>query len=88
MATQRAQYEPFAWWLTRERIGRELHECYPVLQELPPRLLTLVRKVDAVDSNHSLPEKPPNWIRKLDTIEGDQLLRVCRKRLGSSTRHD
>ena len=27
-------------------------------------------------------------IRKLDAIEGDQLLRACRKRLESGTRHD
>ena len=82
MATQRAHYEPFAWWLTRERIGHELHERYPVLQELPPRLLTLVRKLGPVDSNQSPQEKPPNWIRKLTLQllrrEADELLRIKR----------
>ena len=85
MATQREQYEPFAWWLTRERIGQELHERYPALEELPPRLLTLVRKLDAVDGNRQV--KPRNWTRKLDAIEGDQLLRACKKR-ESRIRHD
>jgi hypothetical protein len=33
------EYEPFAWWLTRERIGQDLRERYGVAQELPPRLL-------------------------------------------------
>ena len=88
MATQRAHYEPFAWWLIRERIGHELHERCPVLQELPPRLLTLVRKLGPVDCNQLPQEAPRNWLRKLDAIEGDQLLRACRKRLESGTRHD
>jgi hypothetical protein len=68
MATQRAHYEPFAWWLTRERIGQDLRERYPALEELPPRLLTL--------------------FRNLDSVEGNQLLRACRKRLESRIRHD
>jgi len=45
------EYEPFAWWLTRERIGRDLRERYVVAQELPPRLLALVRKLDAVEGD-------------------------------------
>jgi hypothetical protein len=49
MAKQCAQYEyePFAWWLARERIGQDLRDRYVVAQELPPRLLALVRKLDA-----------------------------------------
>ena len=47
------EYEPFAWWLTRERIGQDLRERYSVAQELPPRLLALVRKLDAVEGNPS-----------------------------------
>ena len=43
------EYEPFAWWLTRERIGRDLRERYSVAQELQPRLLALVRKLDIVE---------------------------------------
>jgi hypothetical protein len=87
MATQRTHYKPFAWWLTRE-IGQDLRERYPALEELPPRLLTLVRKLDSVESNQLPQETPPNWIRKLDVIEGNELLRACRKRLESRTRHD
>jgi hypothetical protein len=49
MATQRWHYEPFAWWLTKVRIGQDLQERYPVLRKLPPHLLTLVRKMDAVE---------------------------------------
>ena len=49
----RYEYEPFAWWLTREQIGQDLRERYAVAQELPPRLLTLVKKLDAVDGNPS-----------------------------------
>ena len=47
------EYEPFAWWLTRERIGKDLRERYAVAQELPPHLLTLVRKLDAVEGDPS-----------------------------------
>jgi hypothetical protein len=55
MAKECAQYEyePFVWWLTREQIGRDLRERYAVAQELPPRLLALVRKLDAVEGNPS-----------------------------------
>jgi hypothetical protein len=81
MGTQRAHYAPFAWWLTREQIGPDLRERYPALQELPSRLLTLVRKLDAVEGNGLPKESSPSWLRKLDTIEGDRLLRACRKRL-------
>ena len=50
---QQYEYEPFAWWLTRERIGQDLRERYAVAQELPPRLLALVRELDAVEGNPS-----------------------------------
>ncbi len=75
MSTQRAQYEPFAWWLTRERIGQDLRERYPALEELPPRLLALVRKLDL-----SQGKRPSGWLSKLDAMEGDRLLRACKKR--------
>jgi hypothetical protein len=88
MATLRAHYEPFAWWLARERIGQDLRKRYPVLQDLPPRLLSLVRNLDAVEGNQSPQETLPNWLRKLDALEGNQLLRTCRKHLAARTRHD
>ena len=55
MAKECAQYEyePFAWWLTRERIGQDLRERYSGAQELPPHLLALVKELDAVEGNPS-----------------------------------
>jgi len=59
MAKENAEYEyePFAWWLTRERIGRDLRERYAAAQELPPRLLALFRKLDAVEDSQPNPSK-------------------------------
>ena len=59
MAKENAQYEyePFAWWLTRERIGQDLRERYAVAQELPPRLIALFRKLDAVEDRQPNPSK-------------------------------
>jgi hypothetical protein len=81
-----AQYEPSAWWFTRLRIGQNLRERYPALQELPPELLALVRKFEASRANQSLKEMPSGWLSKLDAIEGDRLLRECKKRLAARTR--
>ena len=60
MAKLSAHFEPFAWWLARERIGQDPRERYPVLQDLPPRLLTLVRNLDTVEGAQSPQEIPPN----------------------------
>jgi hypothetical protein len=46
MSDTHAQYEPVAWWFTRKRLGRELRNCYQVPEELPARLLTLIRELD------------------------------------------
>jgi hypothetical protein len=46
MAMQSAQFEPVAWWWTRNRIGKDLRKIYEVPKELPPKLLTLVSKLD------------------------------------------
>ncbi len=86
MSTQRAHYEPFAWWLTRERIGQDLRERLPALQELPPALRALVEKLDASQGNEPPQEKPTGWVSKLDALEGDQLLRACKRRLAARTR--
>jgi hypothetical protein len=50
MAKERLGYEPYAWWLTREQLGRCFRKDYRVPKELPPRLLTLVRKLEAADA--------------------------------------
>ena len=88
MVTLRAEYEPFAWWLSRERIGQDLRERYSMPEELPAQLLKLAEKLDAVVGNQLPQESPRNWLRKSDAIEGDRLLHACRKRLASGTRHD
>jgi hypothetical protein len=85
MLKEQTQYEPFAWWLTRERIGQDLREHYPAPEELPPRLLARVRQLgDAVEGDQSrevLSPGAPPLLSKLDAIEGNQLLRACRTRL-------
>jgi hypothetical protein len=75
MATQCAEYEPFAWWLTREQLGLCLRERYRLPKELPHRLLKLVRKLDAVERNQS--RRSRTLIRKLDIIEGNYLIRYA-----------
>ena len=34
-----AQFEPVAWWWTRNRIGQDLRKLYEVPKEPPPKLL-------------------------------------------------
>jgi hypothetical protein len=84
MLKVRSEYEPFAWWLTRERIGQSLRERYAMFQEMPPRLLARVRQLgDAVEGDQvregSSPDTP-SLLSKLDAIEGHQLLRACSRR--------
>jgi hypothetical protein len=85
MLEVRPEYEPFAWWLTRERIGQGLREHYAVSQEVPPRLLARVRQLgDAVVGDQvreGSPPDTPSLLSKLDAFEGNQLLRACRTRL-------
>jgi hypothetical protein len=79
MATQCAQFEPVAWWWTRNQIGRDLRELYEVPKDLPAKLLALVRKLDAkldaVESNQSSHSR--TFIGKLDAIEGNYLSRYA-----------
>ena len=51
-----AQFEPVAWWYTREEIGRGLREYYGPAGDLPPRLQLLVQKLD---------ESQSTWLPKL-----------------------
>jgi hypothetical protein len=71
MATQCAQFEPVAWWWTRNKIGQDLKKFYEVPKELPAKLLPLVRKLDAIKSNQS--PRSQTLISKLDAIEGNYL---------------
>ena len=55
MAEARTYYEyeysnGLTWWFIREEIGRGLRERFQVPEELPPKLLTLVRRLDDSDS--------------------------------------
>ena len=38
MATRSAQFEPVAWWLTRNQIGRDLRELYDVSKRFAARV--------------------------------------------------
>jgi hypothetical protein len=62
-----------AWAMPRER--------YRLPKELPPRLLKLVRKLEAVEGNQELSPGLSTLFSKLDALEGNQLLRACRKHL-------
>lgn len=73
MATQCAQFEPFAWSLTKEAIGQALRKRYAVTTELPPKLLALARKLAAVEGGYQL--RTP--VSTLDAIEGNYLLRYA-----------
>ena len=66
MATQSAQFEPVAWWWTRNRIGQDLRERYEVPKELPPKLVSLVRKLD--DRDWLLPSV--SWQNDVDLLGG------------------
>jgi hypothetical protein len=81
MGTQRAQFEPFAWSLTREQIGQGLRERYPLLPEMPLQLLAAVWKLDTAEASHLADKR--GWLRKLDAIEGSKLFRACSKRVRS-----
>jgi hypothetical protein len=73
MAQELAYHEGLTRWFTREEIGRGLRELYEVPKELPPKLLALVRKLEAFESNQSPHLR--RLVSKLDTIEGNYLLR-------------
>jgi hypothetical protein len=84
MGTDSAQYEPFAWWLARERIGADLRDYFAAPQELPSQILTLVETLnDTVERDPFRESTPdaPSLLNKLDAIEGSHLLRACRTRL-------
>ncbi len=56
VAKNRWPYDPSAWGFTREHIGESLKKHYQVPKELPLTLLTLVRKLDALEGNQLLRE--------------------------------
>jgi hypothetical protein len=77
-------YGASAWCLTREAIGQELRKLYDPPTELPPRLLALGRELSAMEMSPLAKELPTTLhalVRRLDELEGDQLLRRCNQRL-------
>jgi hypothetical protein len=56
------------------RIGQELAERYQVPAELPPKLLTLVRKLNAIESKAL---RARTLIGTLDAVEGYYLRRYA-----------
>jgi hypothetical protein len=52
-------YKGLTWWFVRDEIGRGLRERYQLPKELPPKLLALVRKLDAIEGNYLLRYAPP-----------------------------
>jgi hypothetical protein len=47
------------WWFVLTRIGQGLRERYQLSKELPPKLLALVGKLDAIERNYLLCYAPP-----------------------------
>jgi hypothetical protein len=61
MPKKSARVEPVAWWwLARNQIGRELKDRYEVSEELPPKLLTLVKKLGDRDLSFPNASRDPS----------------------------
>ena len=73
---EREYHRDLTRWFTREEIGRLLRERYQIPKELPPKLLALVRKLEAVEGNQATPDGR-RLLGKLDAIEGNYLLRYA-----------
>jgi hypothetical protein len=67
-------YEGLTWWFVRERIGQGLKERYQVPKELSPKLLALVRNLEAIE--RKLP-RAGTLIGTLDAVEGYYLRRYA-----------
>jgi len=67
-------YEGLTWSLVREQIGHGLRERYQVSKELPLKLLALIRKLEAIESQSPSP-RTRTIIGTLDAIEGNYLKR-------------
>ena len=65
-------YEGVTWWFVRERIGQGLRERYQIPNELPAKLLALIKKLDAIESKS---RRARTLIGTLDAIEGNYLKR-------------
>jgi hypothetical protein len=62
------------WSFVREFIGQGLRERYQVPNELPAKLLALIRKLEAIENNSP---RARTLIRTLDAVEGYYLRRFA-----------
>jgi hypothetical protein len=67
-------YEGLTWSFVRELIGHGLRERYQVPNELPAKLLALIRKLETIESESP---RARTLIGTLDAIEGDYLKRYA-----------
>ena len=67
-------YEGITWSFVRERIGQGLRERYQVPNELPTKLLALIKKLDAIESKS---RRARTLIGTFDAIEGNCLKRYA-----------
>ena len=68
-------YERLTLRLVRERIGHCLRERYQIPKELPPKLLALIKKLDAIENKS--PGARTLLVGTLDAIEGNYLKRYA-----------
>jgi hypothetical protein len=67
-------YGGLTWSFVREQIGQGLSEYYRIPKELPPKLLALIRKLEAIESESP---RTRTLIGTLDAIEGYYLRRYA-----------
>jgi hypothetical protein len=71
---ERHSYDEWPWSLVREWIGHCLRGRYQVPKELPPNLLALVRKFEAIERKSP---RARTLIGTFDAIEGNCLKRYA-----------
>ena len=67
-------YGGLTWSFVTERIGQDLRERYQVPNELPAKLLALIRKLEAIERKSA---RAHTLIGTLDAIEGGYLKRYA-----------
>ncbi len=67
-------YGGLTWSSVRELIGEGLRERYQVPNEIPAKLLALIRKLEAIENKSP---QPRTLIGKLDAVEGYYLRRYA-----------
>jgi len=67
-------YGGLTWSFVTERIGQDLRERYQVPNELPAKLLALIRKLEAIENKSP---RARTLIGTLDAVEGYYLRRYA-----------